>query len=205
MTPIKRVFDILLALILMVILTVPFIVIVFLLVARDGFPIFYVAERMKAPDQPFKLWKLRTMTVAGADFGVSGGDKSARITANGRLLRRTRLDEIPQLWNILIGDMSFVGPRPPLRVYVERFPQIYQQVLKSRPGVTGIASLHFHKHEDWLLAQCLTAEETDSVYSRRCVPRKAQLDLLYQRHQSICLDILLLWKTMTRVVFRRSA
>lgn len=205
MTPLKRVFDILLALILMGILTVPFMVIVVLLVARDGFPIFYVAERMKSHDRPFKLWKLRTMTVAGADSGVSGGDKSARITPNGSLLRRTRLDEIPQLWNILRGDMSFVGPRPPLRIYVERFPEIYKQVLKSRPGVTGIASLYFHKHEDWLLAQCSTSEETDSVYSRRCVPRKARLDLLYQRHQGICSDILILWKTMVRVVFRRSA
>ena len=103
---------------------------------------------MKAPGVPFHLWKLRTMTVVREDSGVSGGDKAARITPVGRFLRRARLDEIPQLWNVIRGDMSFVGPRPPLRLYVERFPALYAEVLKSRPGITGLATLHFHAHEE---------------------------------------------------------
>jgi lipopolysaccharide/colanic/teichoic acid biosynthesis glycosyltransferase len=149
------------------------------------------------------LWKLRTMTVAAADSGVSGGDKSARVTRIGRLLRRTRLDEVPQLWNILRGDMSFVGPRPPLRTYVERFPALYARVLQSRPGITGLATLAFHAHEERLLAPCKTAEETDAVYTRRCIPRKARLDLIYQQRRSVCYDVILIGRTIGRVLFRR--
>jgi lipopolysaccharide/colanic/teichoic acid biosynthesis glycosyltransferase len=140
---------------------------------------------------------------AAADSGVSGGDKAARITALGRLLRRSRLDEIPQLWNVIRGDMSFVGPRPPLRQYVERFPDLYAQVLRSRPGITGLATLVYHGHEERLLARCATPEETDALYARACVPRKARLDLIYQRRRSLCWDLWLMMQTAGKVVPRR--
>lgn len=203
MTPQKRLFDIALALVLATALAVPFTVLVLVLLATQGRPVFYVAERMRAPGRPFQLWKLRTMTVTQADSGVSGGDKSARITPAGRFLRATRLDEIPQLWNVLKGDMSFVGPRPPLRQYVERFPDVYAKVLRSRPGITGLATLEFHAHEERLLAPCRSADETDAVYCRRCIPRKARLDLIYQAHQSVCFDLVLLARTAGRVLLRR--
>ena len=199
----KRVFDLVLALLLGAVLLVPFSVLLLVLLVKEGRPVFYVAERMKAPGQPFRLWKLRTMTVARSDSGVSGGDKSARITSMGRFLRKTRLDEVPQLWNVIRGDMSFVGPRPPLRLYVERFPELYEQVLRSRPGITGLASLHFHAHEERILARCSSAAETDEVYSRRCVPRKATLDLIYQRHRSLCFDMALIAQTGKRVLLKR--
>lgn len=199
----KRVFDLVLALLLGAVLLVPFTVLLVVLLVKEGRPVFYVAERMKAPGQPFRLWKLRTMTVARSDSGVSGGDKSARITSMGRFLRKTRLDEVPQLWNVIRGDMSFVGPRPPLRLYVERFPELYEQVLRSRPGITGLASLHFHAHEERILARCSSAAETDEVYSRRCVPRKATLDLIYQRHRSLCFDMALIAQTGKRVLLKR--
>ncbi len=204
MTLQKRFFDIVFALLLGAVLILPALVLVLLLLVTQGRPVFYLAERMKAPGQPFLLWKFRTMrVVASADSGVSGGDKSARITPLGRILRRLRLDEVPQLWNILRGDMSFVGPRPPLRQYVDRFPALYAQVLQSRPGVTGLASLLFHAREEQLLAPCTTIEQTDAVYVRRCIPRKAQLDLIYQRHQSLCFDAGILGKTVIRVILRR--
>ena len=203
MTPQKRLFDLTLALTLALVLAVPCLVLVVVLLVVEGRPIFYVAERMRAPDRPFRLWKLRTMKVAGTDSGVSGGDKSARITPMGRFLRRARLDEIPQLWNVLRGDMSFVGPRPPLRQYVERFPALYAEVLKSRPGITGLATLRYHAHEERLLAPCGNAAETDAVYARRCVPRKARLDMIYQRHQSLCFDLALIAETGGRVLLRR--
>ncbi len=199
----KRLFDLALALCLAAILLVPFALLLLVLLVVEGRPLFYVAERMKAPGQPFHLWKLRTMTVAKTDSGVSGGDKSARVTRIGRILRRARLDEIPQLWNVLRGDMSFVGPRPPLRLYVERFPDLYAQVLQSRPGITGLASLHFHAHEERLLAPCKDSAETDAVYSRRCVPRKARLDLIYHKHQNLCFDLRLIAETGGRVLFKR--
>ena len=142
------------------------------------------------------------MTVTKADSGVSGGDKSARITRTGRFLRKTRLDEIPQLWNVLKGDMSFVGPRPPLRQYVERFPELYAKVLQSRPGITGLATLVYHGHEERMLKPCKDATETDAVYARRCVPRKAHLDLIYQRNRNVCYDFVLLGQTIGRMLAR---
>jgi len=104
---------------------------------------------------------------------------------------------------VLKGDMSFVGPRPPLRLYVERFPDLYAQVLQSRPGITGLATLRYHAHEERLLRACTSAAETDAVYSRRCVPRKAALDLIYQHRRTLCLDLMLLWQTASRVLFRK--
>ncbi len=202
MTPAKRLMDLTLALLLAALFALPFSAVVIALLLRDGRPVFYVAERMRAPGRPFRLWKLRTMTVAQADSGVSGGDKSARVTRTGRFLRRTRLDEVPQLWNILRGDMSFVGPRPPLRKYVERFPGLYARVLQSRPGITGLATLVYHAHEERLLAPCRTTEETDEVYSRRCVPAKARLDLIYQKNRSVCYDLVLLGTTIGRMLAR---
>lgn len=198
MTPAKRLLDLVLALLLVLILAVPFALLLLVLLWKEGRPIFYVAERMRAPDRPFLLWKLRTMTVVPPEAGVSGGDKSKRITAMGRFLRRSRLDEVPQLWNVLKGDMSFVGPRPPLRVYVERFPDLYAKVLQSRPGITGLATLVYHRHEEKLLATCHTAAQTDAVYSRRCVPRKAQIDLIYQRRRNLLMDFELMARTLAR-------
>lgn len=203
MTPVKRAFDLALALLLSALLSLPFMALLLWLWLREGPPLFHVAERMRAPGRPFALWKLRSMTPAPADSGVSGGDKAARITRSGARLRRTRLDEVPQLWNVIRGDMSFVGPRPPLRQYVERFPDLYAAVLRSRPGITGLATLTFHRHEERLLARCSTAAETDAVYVRVCVPRKARLDLIYQRRRTLCLDLVLVWRTVTGKVLRK--
>ncbi|MGV8954845.1 MAG: sugar transferase, partial [Cypionkella sp.] len=102
-------------------------------------------------------------------------------------------------WNVLRGDISFVGPRPPLRQYVDRFPAIYAAVLQSRPGITGLATLIYHAHEERLLQRSQSPADTDAIYARACVPRKARLDLIYQRRQSLWLDACLMLKT----VFRR--
>ncbi|RLJ51964.1 lipopolysaccharide/colanic/teichoic acid biosynthesis glycosyltransferase [Litoreibacter meonggei] len=196
MTISKRLFDLLATLLLGAILLPVILVTAVVVAILDGRPIFYLAERMKTSTQSFRLVKFRTMTIADADGGVSGGNKAHRVTRTGATLRRLRLDEIPQLWNVLRGDISFVGPRPPLREYVERFPEIYGRVLQSRPGITGLASIIFHRHEELLLAVCETPGETDSVYSRRCIPRKAQLDLMYQKNRNLCMDAWIMVKTI---------
>lgn len=198
----KRLFDIALALFLIVALAPVIGILLAVLLITEGRPLYYVSERMKTPQQGFALIKLRTMANVPSDGGVTGGNKTARIGQVHRLLRRSRLDEIPQLWNVLKGDMSFVGPRPPIRLYVEAFPELYAKVLQSRPGITGLASLKFHAHEEMMLAQCDTAEETDAVYRRRCVPRKATLDLIYQKHRTFCFDLKLIATTAIKP-FRR--
>ena len=145
------------------------------LLVTEGRPVFYVSERMKAPGQGFRLWKFRTMRADPSDWGVSGGGKDGRITTIGGFLRRSRLDELPQLWNILRGDMTFVGPRPPLRRYVEAFPALYAVVLRGRPGVTGLATLRFHRREAEILARCTTPEETEARYVRFCIQVKRMI------------------------------
>ena len=200
----KRVFDIALALAGLIITAPVTFAIILAILWRDGRPVFYVAERMKTPTQPFNLIKFRTMSApqAGANAGVTGGDKAGRITPVGRKLRRTRLDELPQFINILRGEMSFVGPRPPLRRYTEAFPELYNKVLRCRPGVTGLATLHFHTHEERLIATATTAAQTETIYMTRCIPRKAALDLIYQRHASMCFDAAILWQTLRHVLKR---
>mgnify|MGYP006273457051 CR=1 FL=1 len=201
MTPGKRLFDIALALVLLVPALPVIGGVAALILVRDGRPAIYASERMRSPDRAFTLWKFRTMAVdAGPEVGVSGGDKRHRITPIGAVLRRTRLDELPQLFNVLRGDMSFVGPRPPTRHYVERFPELYARVLRCRPGITGLATVMYHSHEEWLLRDTATAAETDAVYCRRCVPWKAHLDLIYQRHRSMALDLYLLYLTAGKLL-----
>lgn len=187
------------------ILLSPLIVIIAIIVWRnDGLPIFYRSERMRSPDTAFMLYKFRTMKRDPADSGVTGPSKSARITPVGAWLRRKRLDEIPQLWNILRGDMGFVGPRAPLRRYVEKHPETYAKVLQERPGITGLASVVFHRTEERLLSQTTTPEETEEVYCRRCIPRKAKLDLIYARRRNLCADQRLMWATVIRRVTMHS-
>lgn len=202
MTPQKRLLDLTLVTLISPFLLPLLFALVFILWLREGRPVFYSSERMQSPTHGFRLWKLRTMRTALHDSGVTGADKLERITPTGQILRKRRLDELPQIFNILRGDISFVGPRPPLRIYVERFPDIYQRVLQSRPGVTGLASLVYARHEAHLLSRCDTADATDAIYARACVPRKARIDLIYQRNQSLILDIWLILLTAARLFGR---
>ena len=203
MTIEKRLLDLMLALLLGLLLLPVLGALLAALAISEGRPLFYVSERMRSPTRGFGLIKLRTMPI-GADKvgGVTGGDKQRKMRRMHRVLRRSRADEIPQLWNVIRGDMSLVGPRPPLRLYVEDYPDLYSAVLQSRPGITGLASIVFHAHEERLLAACETPEETDVVYRRRCVPAKARLDLIYARNRNLCWDLVLIGATAAKP-FRR--
>lgn len=195
-TPLKRLLDVVSVFVLGAVLAPVIVIVALTILIRDGRPVFFVGERMKTPTQAFGLVKFRTMHLASDDGVATGGNKSGRVTDTGRVLRAKRLDELPQLWNVLKGDISLVGPRPPLRRYVEQFPALYGEVLKARPGITGLASLCYHKHEERLLADCATPEETDALYRRVCVPRKAQLDILYRDRSNICWDFVIMYQTV---------
>lgn len=195
MTLRKRLFDLFTAIVLSVIVLPLVALIALAILLIDGGPVFHMGERMKTPTQGFRFYKFRTMRPDANDSGVSGGDKAARITRTGAFLRRTRMDELPQLFNLLKGDISAVGPRPPLRQYVERFPEVYEQVLRARPGITGLATVYFNRHEHRLLSRSRSADETDAIYCRACIPRKARLDMIYQAHQGFCFDIMIILKT----------
>ncbi|NNE53469.1 MAG: sugar transferase [Sulfitobacter sp.] len=196
MTHGKRLFDVTLAIVLGVFLMPLLTLLLLWLGLREGRPLFFASERMSAPGVSFRLWKLRTMRCGSDDGRATGGHKEGRVTQTGRWLRRTRLDELPQLWNILRGDMSFVGPRPPLRRYVEAYPDLYARILHSRPGVTGLATVVFHAHEARLMARCTTGDEAEGIYLRSCLPRKARLDLIYQKHGWLGFDLRILIRTV---------
>lgn len=196
MTPAKRAFDLIVAAVAAVLLWPLALLAALAILLLDGPPVFYPSARMKDAGTEFTLWKFRTMRPAATDTGVTGGDKADRISRSGHVLRKLRLDELPQLYNVLRGDMSLVGPRPPLRRYVEARPDLYAAVLRSRPGLTGLATLRYRRHEAALLAACTTGDDTHRTYLERCVPRKATLDLIYQRHHSLCFDAAILLRTL---------
>lgn len=203
MTRGKRVFDISLALLLLVPLSCLMAVVAVLLLVAQGRPILYGGQRMRSVNEGFTQWKFRTMVSAPEDRGVSGAHKDWRITRLGRVLRRSRLDELPQLFNILKGDMSFVGPRPPQREAVERFPASYAVVLQARPGLTGLATLLYHRHEERILSRCGTSDATDTAYYRRCLPAKMRIEMIYLRRRTLALDLWIIWNTVCSVIAPR--
>ena len=195
---IGRLFELLAAFCCALFLSAPIIAISLLLWATQGRPIFFGSSRMGLHGQPFTMWKFRTMAIDPEDRGVSGADKAARITQVGVWLRATRLDEFPQLWNILCGHIRFVGPRAPLPEYYDAFEDLYLRVLQVKPGITGLATLRYHAREEAVLAACETPEATDAAYRRVCIPRKAELDLIYVRNRSVCFDLVLIWETLSK-------
>lgn len=203
MPRLKRVFDVFGVVLVLIPLSIIMLIVAITLAVVEGGPILYRAERMRAPGQPFTQYKFRTMLRDEADYGATGAHKHWRITRLGHFLRRTRIDELPQLFNILKGDMSFVGPRPPLPEYVERFPLVYAQVLKCRPGATGLATLIYHRHEDRIMSGCQSAEATEGAYYRRCLPAKLRIDMIYLRHRTMWLDLWIIWHTVKIVLSRR--
>ena len=170
-------------------------------VVEHGRPVFYHGKRVRAPGRVFHLVKLRTMTVCpSGEQRVLGGDLRHLVTPFDGWLRCTHLDELPQLWNVVRGDMSFVGPRPPLERFVEAAPEAYAEVLCNRPGITGLATVMICKREERLLAGCRTPAETDAVYLRRCLPVKLRIDRLYHRRRSLALDAYVIYLTIARIV-----
>jgi lipopolysaccharide/colanic/teichoic acid biosynthesis glycosyltransferase len=167
----------------------------------SGAPGFFRQDRIGRHGTPFTLYKLRTMRDAtGVQSGVTArGDD--RITRAGRVLRRWKLDELPQLWNVLRGEMSLIGPRPELEVWVRRFPAGFAPVLALRPGLTGLASVVFADEEVVLGGYTSPAD----AYAAVVLPRKLELERLYVRHVSPGLDLRVLGLTVLSFVDRPAA
>lgn len=197
----KRLFDIGFSLLLLIPLSVVMMVVTIVLLILQGRPVLFVQWRMCTPSRAFPLIKFRTMITADTEFGVTGAEQHWRITKVGHFLRRSRLDELPQLLNILRGHMSFVGPRPPTPELVRACPEVFAQVLRNRPGVTGLATLVYHRHEYNILHKSGSAETTRCIYLRRCLPTKARIDMIYQKNRSLWLDLWIIWSTVRVIVF----
>jgi lipopolysaccharide/colanic/teichoic acid biosynthesis glycosyltransferase len=190
----KRVFDIVVALGGLVCLFPLFLIVGVLIKLDSTGPIFYRQERMGKNFRPFWIYKFRTMREApGGPLLTAGQDP--RITRIGWFLRKTKFDEVPQLINVLKGDMSLVGPRPEVRRYVELFRRDYEEILKIRPGVTDIASLKY-QDEAKLLGECKNPEEE---YVKRILPDKIRLAEEYASRSSFFFDLGLILKTVPKL------
>jgi lipopolysaccharide/colanic/teichoic acid biosynthesis glycosyltransferase len=151
--------------------------------------------------QPFRIVKFRTMTVAsGAEKGSFEPGSTARVTAIGRVLRATKLDELPQLWNVLRGDMSLVGPRPEVPRWTQVHRERWAVVLRVRPGITDPASLEFRDEERILAAM----PDPEAAYRDEILPRKLELAERYVRERSCPRDLAILARTAL-AIFRRSS
>ncbi|MBL8011655.1 MAG: sugar transferase [Flavobacteriales bacterium] len=197
----KRAFDVLFASTALVLL-MP-LLLVFALAVATGSPggAFFRQVRVGRHGREFRLLKFRSMRPGSEALGqLTIGGRDPRITGVGHFLRRTKLDELPQLWNVLKGDMSVVGPRPEVPRYVALYTPEQQVVLSVRPGITGMASLDY-VDENELLAR---SDDPERTYVEEVMPAKLALDLRYVRERSFALDLRIIAATL-RLIFRDRA
>jgi lipopolysaccharide/colanic/teichoic acid biosynthesis glycosyltransferase len=161
-------------------------------------PVFYRCRRAGLRGREFAMLKLRKM-YDGARGPVLTAADDRRFTRVGRFLARTKLDEIPQLWNVLKGEMSVVGPRPEDPTFVERRRREFEPVLSVRPGITGLSQLAFAQEPD-----ILDPENRETDYERRILPQKLHIDRLYAERRSIGKDVEILYWTAAAVLFRKA-
>lgn len=193
----KRGFDILFSLIGLVLLAPVFIVIALFVKLTSKGTVFYAQKRIGLSGKVFDLLKFRTMFVGSDKKGLlTVGANDSRITKVGLFLRKYKLDELPQLFNVLNGTMSFVGPRPEVEKYVNLYTAQQRLVLNVRPGITDYSSIYF-RNESELLSLSSNPEE---FYIQRIMPQKIRLNKVYIHNQSILLDIQIILKTLLHII-----
>ena len=192
----KRLIDILLAVIgLVFIWPILFVCAVAVKLSSPG-PVLYLGKRTGRYGVPFKIFKFRSMREdAERTGGTTTGKNDTRITSVGKVLRKYKLDELPQLFNVLRGEMSFVGPRPEVAEYTEMYSVEEQEILSVRPGITDLSSLTFSD-----LQSHVGSENPDEAFRRYVLPQKNRLRLKYAREHTISMDFIILMKTVLLVV-----
>jgi len=202
---IKRFFDIFFSLIAILILLPIFIPIVILLLLTGEHEVFFRQERVGYKNRIFRIWKFATMLKNSPNMGH--GDvtvrKDPRITVVGRFLRQSKFNELPQVINIVTGDMSFVGPRPLMKVGFDRYSdEMKSKVYNAQPGLTGIGSIVFRDEELIITQSKLPPHE---CYRDVILPYKGALEVWYQQHQNFFTDFMILFLTAWYVVFPKSS
>lgn len=192
----KRAFDAALASAALVILS-PVIAGIAIAIKRSSpGPVLYRGVRVGLDGRPFKMLKFRTMVVNADQIGGSSTpEDDPRVTSVGKALRRYKLDELPQLFNVLAGDMSFVGPRPQVQWAVDRYTPEEREILRVRPGITDAASLKFSNEAEILKG----SRDPDQTYMEKIHPEKMRLSLEYVRTRSFAGDLSLIWQTAMSV------
>ncbi len=191
----KRFFDILFSFTGLIIL-LPFgIIIAVVILAGGGGGVFFVQTRVGKYNRDFRLLKFRTMHSNAEKAGLLTIGKDSRITGTGRFLRKFKLDELPQLINVLTGDMSFVGPRPEVRKYVDMYTEEQKKVLRVKPGITDYASLEYI-NENEILGRSPDPEKT---YIEEVMPAKLKLNEKYLTKVTLGHDLKILWKSLFKI------
>lgn len=195
----KRLFDILPALILIIIsLPLCLVIIVLILIFSPGPPLF-LHRRIGLGGKEFTLVKFRTMNRSKAGDMCITVEGDERITGIGKLLRKFKLDEFPQLWNILVGDMTFIGPRPESPEYVSGYNASQKEILKYKPGLVDPATLKY-RHEERILAQF---SDPEKAYLAEVLPDKIDISLQYQKNRGFKSDLMVILKTIKAVFQKR--
>ncbi|MGO8931823.1 MAG: sugar transferase [Limisphaerales bacterium] len=189
----KRLFDIVCSALGLVLLAPVGLLIALAIRLADGGPVFYGQIRVGQFGKPFRIWKFRSMVLDADKLGLPlTPEADGRITPLGGFLRRFKLDELPQLWNVLVGEMSFVGPRPEVPRYVEQYGPEQRDILRYKPGITDIASMLF-RNEQALLQGCSNVED---FYLRYCLPKKIELNREYACRASLAQDLWIIVQTL---------
>jgi len=191
----KRLFDIVVAAIVLVALLPVFAVIAGAILITDPGPIIYRGTRVGRGGRLFQIYKFRTMTVSATGTSPITVSNDTRVTSIGRILRATKLDELPQLINVLRGDMSLVGPRPESPHYVAYYTAEQRAVLNVRPGITGAAQVLF-RHEE----RILSGPDPEWYYITTVMPAKLEIDLAYVRQPSLWRDLQIIALTLAALV-----
>jgi lipopolysaccharide/colanic/teichoic acid biosynthesis glycosyltransferase len=194
---VKFIFDIFFSLIGLIVL-LPFFIIIGLLImidSRGG--IFYRQIRVGKDGKDFYLFKFRSMKTGSDKAGLlTVGNRDVRITRLGYFLRKSKIDELPQLINVLLGNMSLVGPRPEVRKYVDMYTDEQKKVLSVKPGITDYASIEY-SNENERLAQ---TEDSEQVYIREIMPAKLKLNLRYIAEQGFVTDTKIIFRTVIKII-----
>lgn len=193
---IKRIFDICFSFV-MILCLMPLLIIIALMIVMDSRGgVFFGQKRVGLHGKEFRLWKFRTMKPQSEARGqITVGARDTRITRIGYYLRKYKVDELPQLWNVFIGEMSMVGPRPEVPFYVAMYKEEQKKVLTVQPGLTDYASLQYFSESE-LLAK---AFDPQKVYIEEVMPAKLKLNLEYVDHHSFLSDLKIIGKTVVRI------
>ena len=192
----KRLFDIISSGIGLLCLAPVFVVMAIWIKLDSRGPVFYRQTRVGRYGRDFRIFKFRSMRV-GSDKGrqITVGERDPRITRSGYFIRRYKIDELPQLINVFLGDMSVVGPRPEVRKYVDLYSEEQRKVFQVRPGITDLASIKY-RNENELLSQ---VDDPDTYYIDVTMPDKLTINLEYIRHQSFMGDIKIIFNTLFKI------
>ena len=196
---VKRIADILLALFMIVILAIPMLVIAVIIKCSSKGPVMYKQERVTTYGKKFKILKFRTMKVGADKAGLLTTENDDRITGIGKVLRKLRLDELPQIFHVLSGKMSIVGTRPEVTKYVDRYTPVMYATLLMPAGVTSFASIKF-KDEDRILGEITDPDKIDDIYMNEILPKKMRYNLKYIERFNFKRDIYLIYKTVKQVL-----